>query len=151
MAVVDLAPARLALARDLGADAVLTAAEATPEATAALSGGGFEVVADVTGVPAVIAQTFAHVRPRGKVWIFGVAPDGASVPFSPYEVFRKDLSVIGSFALSKTFPESLALLRSGAIRAAPLVSHVLPLERFAEGLHLAEHDPDRMKVQFSFE
>jgi hypothetical protein len=30
------------------------------------------------------------------------------------------------------------------------VSHVLPIEDFAEGLRLAAHDPDRMKVQFRF-
>jgi threonine dehydrogenase-like Zn-dependent dehydrogenase len=43
------------------------------------------------------------------------------------------------------------MIQGGAVKVAPLVSHVLPIESFAEGLRLAAHDPDRMKVQFSFD
>jgi threonine dehydrogenase-like Zn-dependent dehydrogenase len=54
-----------------------------------------------------------------------------------------------SFALNKTFQEAIALIRGGAVKVAPLVSHVVPLASFSEGLRLAEHDPERMKVQFA--
>jgi 2-desacetyl-2-hydroxyethyl bacteriochlorophyllide A dehydrogenase len=151
VAVVDRAPARLALAAKLGADATYEADGLTPAVTDEIAPGGFDVVADATGVPAVIEQAFVYARARGKVWIFGVAPETARIGFSPYEVFRRDLQVIGSFALNKTFPEALALMRSGAIDAAALVSHTLPLTSFEQGLHLAEHDPERMKVQFTLD
>jgi 2-desacetyl-2-hydroxyethyl bacteriochlorophyllide A dehydrogenase len=149
--VVDRAPARLALARRLGADVTLEASDLTAATADEIVPGGFDVVADATGVPAVIESAFAFARARGKVWIFGVAPETARASFSPYEVFRKDLQVIGSFALSKTFPEALALMRSGAIETAPLVSHTLPLTSFLEGLDLAENDPERMKIQFDLD
>jgi threonine dehydrogenase-like Zn-dependent dehydrogenase len=70
------------------------------------------------------------------VWIFGVAPTGAPATFIPYDVFRKDLSIIGSFAVNRTFQESIALIRSGAVRVEPLISHQLPLEHFSEGIEL---------------
>ena len=53
---------------------------------------------------------------------------------SPYEVYAKDLSIVGSFSLAGTLPEALTLLASGRIKTAPLVSHRLPLEGLAEFL-----------------
>jgi threonine dehydrogenase-like Zn-dependent dehydrogenase len=96
-----------------------------------------------------LEQSFDYVRPRGKLWVFGVCPRDARATFVPYDVFRKDMSIIGSFAVSRTFQESIALIQGGAVRVGPLVSHQLPLDDFAKGLELAEHDPNRMKVQIT--
>jgi D-arabinitol dehydrogenase (NADP+) len=101
-------------------------------------------------VPAVIEGALAHARPGGTLWVFGVAPGDARIAVSPYELFRRDLSIVGSFAINQTVPAAVSMVRSGAIDVAPLVSHVLDIERFAEGLEIAMHDPERMKVQFSF-
>lgn len=146
--VVDREARRLEIARRLGAAETVLAEEAEPERLRAAAGEGFDLVVDATGVPEVIERTVAYARPRGTVWLFGVAPSGARVRISPYEVFRKDLTLLGSFALNRTFQQSVDLLRSGAIDAEALVSHQLPLEGFHEGLRLAQHDPGRMKVQF---
>ncbi len=146
--MVDKEPWRLELAEQLGATVTIQADALTPQSLADLAPYGFEVVADATGVPSVIEQTFAYVKPGGKIWVFGVSAEEARVPFSPYEVFRKDLKVIGSFALNKTFHEAVALVQGGGVELAPLISHTLPLSEFQRGLELAERDPKRMKVQF---
>ena len=151
--MVDKEPWRLELAAQLGA-ATLPADELTPQAlrdaVKDIAPYGFDVVADATGVPKVVEGTFEYVKPGGKVWVFGVTPAEARVPFSPYEVFRKDLKIIGSFALNKTFHEAISLVRGGALTLAPVVSHTLPIRDFERGLELAERDPKRMKVQFAF-
>lgn len=149
--MVDRVEGRLATARALGADRTLHADEVTPEAMRRIAPLGFEIVADATGIPAVIDQTFAYARARGTVWLFGVAPTDATARFNPYEVFRRDLRIVGSYAVNKTFYESIALLQSGAVTVAPLLSHSLPLSDFEEGMRIAEHEPDRMKVQFALE
>ncbi|MBL8130841.1 MAG: zinc-dependent alcohol dehydrogenase family protein [Anaerolineae bacterium] len=148
IAVVDLEAWRLDLAASLGATETLVAGASLAKQLQTLEPYGFDVAADATGVPSVIEDMFAYAKPRGKVWVFGVAPVGARVGFVPYDVFRKDLKVIGSFAVNRTFPQSIALIQSGAVRVEPLISHHLPLEAFAEGLELAQRDPRRMKVQF---
>ncbi|MEP7291957.1 MAG: hypothetical protein ABI835_09245, partial [Chloroflexota bacterium] len=66
-----------------------------------------------------------------------------------YDVFRNDLKIIGSFAVNRTFPQSIALIERGAVQVEPLISHRLPLAEFARGMELAQHDPSRMKVQFA--
>jgi len=147
--VTDVVADRLKLAESLGATETILADANQQKRLMQLEPDGYDVVADVTGAPSVIAQTFQYARPRGKVWIFGVAPRDSSVNFSPYEVFRKDLSVIGSFAVNRTFPQSIALIQNGAIQVTPLVSHTLPLDEFARGFDLAQHDPKRMKIQFA--
>lgn len=148
VAVVDVAPSRLAMARRLGADLALLPDELA--AARELAPLGFELVVDATGVPAVIEGALAHARPGGTLWVFGVAPGDARVAVAPYELFRRDLSIVGSFAINQTVPAAVSMVRSGAIDVAPLVSHVLDIERFEEGLEIAMRDPERMKVQFSF-
>jgi hypothetical protein len=37
------------------------------------------------------------------------------------------------------------------VQVEPLISHRLPLPQFGEAIELAEHDPERMKVQLSIE
>lgn len=147
--VTDTVPWRLEQAASLGASETILADDHAERRLKALAPLGYDVVADATGIPAVLEQTFDFVRPRGKVWVFGVCPAEARASFIPYEVFRKDLSIIGSFAVNRTFWESIALIAGGAVRVEPLISHRLPLDDFARGLDLAEHDPQRMKVQFT--
>jgi D-arabinitol dehydrogenase (NADP+) len=143
--VVDRSEWRLELLRKLGGYQTVLAAD-LPQAQ--LAEEGYDLVADATGVPSVMESMFAHVRPRGTVWIFGVAPNGSRMSVPPYEVFRKDLKIIGSFAVNRTFPQAITLIQSGAVQVEPLVSHVLPLEEFVRGFDLAQHDPGRMKLQF---
>jgi len=147
--IIDVVPWRISVMEELGVTHALSPDDLSKNAKA-FAPQGYDVVVDATGVPAVIQQAVAYARPRGKIWIFGVAPDHATVQISPYEVFRKDLSIIGSFAVNRTFHESIMMIRSGKINLQPLVSHQLPLDDFQEGLRLAQEDPHRMKVQFAF-
>lgn len=147
--VTDVVAHRLEMARSLGATEAILADEQMPARLNQLAPAGFDVVAEVTGIPRLLEQAFDYVRPRGKVWVFGVCPPDQQASFNPYQVFRKDLSIIGSFAVNRTFHESIALIQGGAVQVAPLVSHVFPLDDFVHGLDVAAHDPGRMKVQFA--
>jgi D-arabinitol dehydrogenase (NADP+) len=148
--VTDVTGWRLERAAELGATATVLADDQQERQLVQLAPRGFDIVADATGLPAVLTNAFNYVRPRGKVWVFGVCPPDAQVNFVPYQVFRKDLSIIGSFAVNRTFQESIALIQSGDIQVEPLISHQLDLSRIAEGLRLAQQDPRRLKVHFTF-
>jgi 2-desacetyl-2-hydroxyethyl bacteriochlorophyllide A dehydrogenase len=149
VSVVDPVPARLDLARSLGSTDAHLPGDTLGAALAAHEPYGYDVVVDATGLPAVMEAALAYTKPRGKFWVFGVTPTGAQVRIPAYEVFRKDLKIIGSFAVNRTFPQAIALIQSGAVQALPLISHRLPLSEFARGFDLAQHDPARMKVQFT--
>jgi D-arabinitol dehydrogenase (NADP+) len=146
--ITDVMPWRLERAAELGATETILADADQDRKLKAVAPSGFDVVVDATGIPRVLEQSFDHIRARGKIWVFGVCPPGERASFVPYDVFRKDLRIIGSFAVNKTFQESISLIESKQVLVEPVISHRLPLEGFNEGLYLAQHDPQRMKVQF---
>jgi len=144
--VTDKVEWRLEVAKELGATDVILASQ-TDLLNSKLNSDGFSIVVDATGVGQVLQDAFEYVQPRGKIWVFGVVPPTETIRFSPYNVFRKDLSIIGSFAVNQTFPEAIAFISAGTIRVNPLISHQIPLKNFKEAIRLAQIDPNRMKVQ----
>ncbi len=146
IAVVDLKQDKLDLAGTLGASITVAAGPSADPALREASPLGFDVVIDCTGVPSVVEHTFTHVRNNGKLLFFGVNPPDARISISPYEVYRRDLQIFGSFALRFTFQDALALLESGAVDVKPLLSERLPIDRFAEALGLAGSG-EALKVQ----
>jgi 2-desacetyl-2-hydroxyethyl bacteriochlorophyllide A dehydrogenase len=146
IAVVDLKDDKLKLARSLGAHETVQAGPDADDALQTISPLGFDVVIDCTGVPAVVEHMVTRVRNNGKLLFFGVNPPDAQIAINPFDVYRKDLEIHGSFALRYTFYDAFALLQSGAVDVLPLLSERFPIERFPEALALAASG-DAFKVQ----
>ncbi|MEM6527714.1 MAG: zinc-binding dehydrogenase, partial [Chloroflexota bacterium] len=91
---------------------------------------GFDVVIDATGIPKVIEGAFQYLKPRGKFLQFGVAPMGTKIEISPYEIFKNDWTIVGSFALCYTFIPAIEWLAYEVIVVSSLVSHTVPLSQF---------------------
>ena len=127
--ITDLRPERLDLAKQLGADYVLHAGEADVDgALREIEPRGFDVVIDATGVPAVVEEALRHVKTGGRFLLFGVCPNESIIRWSPYEIYRRDLEIIGAFALRKTFQPAIELLETEAIRIAPLIGMTVGLK-----------------------
>jgi D-arabinitol dehydrogenase (NADP+) len=144
--VVDLKDEKLSLARSLGAHDAVHAGPHADDALREISPLGFDVVVDCTGVPPVVEHMFTHARKNGKLLFFGVNPPDARISVSPYEVYARDLEILGSFALRYTFHDAFALLSGGAVDVRPLLSDRFPIEQFPEALALAGSG-DAFKVQ----
>lgn len=147
--VTDLRASRLALARELGAEHVVTAGPDAAQQLRDLAPFGFDAAIDVTGVPTVVQGLVSSVTDGGSLLIFGVSPEQATVSIRPYEVFQRDLTILGSFAVAYTFEDAITLLQSGAVWVDRLVSHRLPLSGYEEGLRLARAGEGSMKVQLA--
>jgi len=130
--VVEKQPQRLALAAQLGAARAVAAGPGQAEALKELAPYGFDVIIDATGIPAVIEQAFAYLKPRGQYLQFGVTPIDATVRLNPYQIFKHDWVILGSFAVNYTFQPAIDWLANGVIDVAPLVSHTVPLDRFED-------------------
>jgi D-arabinitol dehydrogenase (NADP+) len=146
VAIVDLKQEKLELAGELGAEHRVLAGDRADAVLRSLAPHGFDAVIDCTGRPEVVEGMFRYVQNEGKLLFFGVNPEDATIRVSPYDVYRRDLQILGSFALRYTFHEAIALIQSGAVRVEPLLSHRLPIERFADALSLAASG-DACKVQ----
>jgi 2-desacetyl-2-hydroxyethyl bacteriochlorophyllide A dehydrogenase len=130
--MVEKQPDRIALADRLGAAATVAVGPDQDAALAELAPDGFGVVVDATGIPAVIEGAFRYLRPRGQYLQFGVAPMHATVTMRPYDIFRNDWQIIGSFALCYTFLPAIAWLSAGVVDVSELVSHQVGPQQFAE-------------------
>ena len=144
--VVGRRPERLALAQQFGAAEAILAGPGQAGALRDLAPRGFAIVIDATGAPAVIEQALDYLKPRGQYLVFGVAPMQATITLRPYDIFRNDWTIVGSFALCYTFQPAIAWLLNGVIDIGPLVSHTLPLADFPDALGMFARG-ETLKVQ----
>ena len=132
VAVTDLREDRLALAVEQGADLALPNDGAAGVGLREAQPDGFDLVIDCTGSPGVIEAAPAFVRNAGTLLIFGVSPPGAKITLSPYDIYKRDLRIVGSFALKKTFRAALNLLAGGRVDAAGIIGDRLVLAQLPE-------------------
>lgn len=111
----DVLQARLDTAAQLGADVVMADDRLLQTILDQTNGEGAPVVIEATGNPQAIEQTVHLVAAGGRIVIVGLVKQGIDVRFPGLDWTRKEMTVVGSRASVNCFPESLALLASGAI------------------------------------
>lgn len=132
---------RLAVAQRAGAD-VLVDSDTADLRDRLRAEGGVDVVFDTVGGPAFL-QALRATRPEGRLLCVGFA--GGDVPQIPANLLLvKNLSVIGLYwggylafrpeVLTASMATLFGWFGDGILR--PHISHVLPLDRAAEGLDL---------------
>jgi NADPH2:quinone reductase len=138
--VAEKNPARLAFARENGADETFSD-------TGELPADHFDVVVDATGVPALFPLSLDIARPGAAVLSFGVPPAGRKIEIEPFLIFKKGLHIIGAFTSVRNSFQAVRLLTSGKITVEELISHRLSLTEFEKGIELIESGTsDVMKV-----
>ena len=124
IAVVDLSDDRLALAESFG---FIPLAAGSAAVTARHRQQDLAI--DATGVPAVAEQLTDHVCDGGAALFFGVCPQSARIQLSPFELFRRQLSLFGTHSLNRAnMTGALELLQVAPDEAARVVSHKLDFE-----------------------
>lgn len=129
--------AKLELAAKLGADRtvnVTRGANLSAQLMDSSGGDGYDVVIDATGAIPVLEHAIALTRTGGTIFVYGMAAEQARLPILPYEVFRRELTIKGSFAQQFSFDRSLKALRSGRVRTEGLITHRFGLEQYADAL-----------------
>lgn len=135
--VVELDPSRRALAPSLvGVEAC------GPDE---LGDREWELVVDATGSPDAIAAALERVAPGGTFLVFGVASPDATVSFSPFRVYQRELTIVGSMAILGTFAAAVDVVNRHAGRFRPLLTHTFALEQFDRAV-AALGTPDAVKV-----
>lgn len=112
-----------------------------------LSGGsGFDIVVDATGAAPVAEVLVPLTRSGGTAVFYGVTDEAARVQISPYDIFRREISIKGSFAEISSFPAAIAALRSGRARTDGLITHRFALDGYGAALEALRSDPTAHKV-----
>ena len=137
----DRRPARLEVAKDLGATRVLSVSRTSLLETLAAEGFQPDVVMECSGNPQAFAQAIKAVRPGGRVGVLGYyANEMAEI--RPSDIMMRDLEVLGAVCPTGAWDAALALMADGRVKTEPLITHTFPLERFAEAYEIARGETE---------
>lgn len=130
---------RAALAKQLGADAVIDPiAEDPVAAVKALTGGyGPHVAVDFSGSKAGMTAAMQYLRPEGQLTCVALPDQPISVSISDFGYRGCSIRGIAGRRMFENWEEMRGLLQRG-LDLSPIVTHVLPLEEFEQGLDMTE-------------
>jgi threonine dehydrogenase-like Zn-dependent dehydrogenase len=152
---IDLSPARLDLAKEIGAAHVLDPTEVDVWAELARIHGtapfmfgptpATDVFIEASGADQVIGDVLQHGRVGGRLVI--VALHYRPVPTSYVNVLMKQFTIRGSMEYPERFEDAIDLLERRDLSF--LITHTLPLEGFGDGLAVLEGSKDCGKVMIT--
>lgn len=148
--VVDVMESKLELAKKFGAHETAIAGPELEARLRKISKRGFDVVIDATGVARVMRDSLKYVKNGGKYLVFGVCGPHETIEISPFEIYRRDLEIIGSFAIRRTYDRAFKLMEHGVIDVKPLIHERLPVEELERGLVQMKEGRAPMKLQISW-
>ena len=138
--VTEVAPARLALARQLDGVEVLdvSSGDAVAMVREATGGRGADVVMAVAPVAEAQEQAIEMVRKGGAVNLFGSLPKEAPMlRVNARTVHYGQIAITGaSDSRPCDVQDALGLLAAGEINTEVIITHRLPLERLVEGIEM---------------
>jgi threonine 3-dehydrogenase len=134
----DTEPYRLELARTMGADLALDAADPATEEriTEATGGDGVEVVLEMSGAAPALDQGLRLVTRGGSISLLGIFGEPPRVDLSEL-VIMKGLRLHGIFGrrIYDTWERTQALLR-GRLDVSPIITHRLDLSDWEQAFDL---------------
>ena len=156
--VSDKSPARLAYGRQLGADLAVDAGSTDFRAAVLeeTGGRGADLVVEAVGSRETFPLSVELAADSATVLWFGLPEGTGAYPFSFPEFFVRRLT---AYAISGTqgepglesFRYAVQLIADGAIDVAPLLSHMLPIDRVEEAFHMAHDRTDgALKVSIEY-
>lgn len=136
---IDINPAKLELAKRLGADETFDARD--PDLVAKIhkltNGDGVDVLLEMSGQGSAIDTGLQMVRNGGRAALLGIPSDNISINLAERIIF-KGLTVLGinGRTMFETWYQTQALVKSGRVDLRPIITHVLPYTEFDEAFAL---------------
>jgi len=136
---IDVNPAKLELAKRLGADETFSAKD--PDVVAQVlkrtDGDGVDVLLEMSGSGQAIDTGLRMVRNGGRAALLGIPSDNVNINLAERIIF-KGLTVLGinGRCMFETWYQTQALVRSGRVDLRPVITHVLPFAQFDRAFDL---------------
>ena len=145
--ISDVFEKRLALAKELGAEAALNAKEVdvVAEVTRATV-SGVDFAFECAGAKTTVNDCIAMLRPGGTLTLVGMTAEG-TFPVNVHGLLARELDVRTVFRYANCYPLAIELARTGRVQLEPLITHRFPLEETHAALTFAhEQKSEAIKV-----
>ena len=140
-------------AEALGIDSTVLIERNLPEPSARKllehSEGGYDNVVEATGSARVGGSCVGLAKEGGTVMIYGVTHPEDTFEIHPFDIFRREITIKGSFAEIASFPAAIAALRSGRVRTDGLITHRYGLDDYGRALDDFSNDKSLHKAVVS--
>jgi threonine 3-dehydrogenase len=136
---IDVNPAKLELAKRLGADATFSASQSdlVEDLRRRTNGDGVDVLLEMSGSGAAIDLGLQLVRNGATAALLGIPSENVTLNLAERIIF-KGLTVLGinGRRMFETWYQTEALVKSKRIDLAPIITHVLPYVQFDRAFEL---------------
>ncbi len=136
----EVNPHRRALAQKMGADEALDPTQGdVVKRVREATGGGVDVVLEMSGHPTAIQQGLQMLRNGGRASLLGLASEPVTLDLVADVIF-KGATVQGIYGrkMFETWVQMTELLKSGRLNLEPLFAERMPLERFDDAFALMQ-------------
>jgi threonine dehydrogenase-like Zn-dependent dehydrogenase len=146
IAVVDGIPKRLAMAKSLGANALIDYREQDPVAAIMeLTGGrGVDVAIEALGTQTTFESCLRVLRPGGILSSLGVYSGKLTMPLDAFAAGLGDYRVVTTLCPGgkERMRRLMAIVASGRVDLGPMVTHRFPLDRIEQAYDLFANQRD---------
>jgi 2-desacetyl-2-hydroxyethyl bacteriochlorophyllide A dehydrogenase len=132
VAIIDINPGRLDIARSFGFDVVGPSLDDVRN----LAPRGFDIVIEATGRTKVAERAIDAVIRRGKLLLFGVCPPGETAAYDAFKIYNEEITILGTMAVLNSYGPAIDVLSAGAVDAKKMVTHTFPIAQFSEAVDL---------------
>ncbi len=132
-------PYRQKLAQEMGATLVIDSSKTDPavEVLAQTNGVGADVVLEMSGSPVAVRQAFQMLRRGGRISLLGIPSKPLELDLANDIIFKGALvQGINGRRMFETWYQMQALLKSGALNIAPLITNRIAMADFQQGMDL---------------
>ena len=141
IAAIDISINRLEIAQKMGADILINPQQqdVTKLVMDAAGGYGADVIIEASGNVNALKQSFQYLRKGGRVALVGLPEKPVELELGKEVVF-KEAKIIGIHGrkMFETWTKMENMLVASKLMIDPAITHVLPLNRWKEGIDLAK-------------
>lgn len=110
------------------------------EAFAQVLGGGTNVVIECVGNVPAVKSAFQFAGKGATVLLFSVPKVDATFDLPLFDVYKKELTIKGSFVNPDTHARAVALINSGKVDFGPIITHRFTLDQLPEAIAMQMSD-----------
>ena len=139
--LADPSSFKLDVAQQLGVSSTLV-----PQA---LDRERFDVVFEASGSAKAVRQALGQLEKRGRLVQVGVLATAEQVDFRPFDVYERELTIVGSNSLVKNFEQAADVMVDIADVATRLITHRVPVWEYAAAIE-ATAQPTTIKTHLTY-
>ncbi len=97
---------------------------------------GADVIIECVGKGFAVEQAFKAAGLGATILLFSVPGVDATVPLPLFDVYKKELKIVGSMINPDTHQRAVNLINGGRLEIKKLITHVYDMEHLEDAIHM---------------